>query len=156
MDIQRRADDEAWDKRVDNRISNINQAVEKGLRGKALAALHGLPMPAEDELAYEVDGSSDVDDQETLRSKVFRRLIQIEDAISENRDLAEDTKRKWIAILQECSPGEANSVVLLHDLNRDMNSWQEIDSEAELSLLQAAIAAVATMIEIYQRRFRTR
>src|ERR1044071_2906458 len=156
MDIQRRADDEAWDKRVDRRISHVNQSVEKGLRGKALAALHGLPMLAEDELAYEVDGSSDVDDQETLRSKVFRRLIQIEDAISQNRDLPEDTKRKWIAILQECYPGEANSVVLLYDLKRDMNCWQEIDSESELSLLQAAIDAAGTMTEIYQRRFRTR
>ena len=41
-DIQRRVDDEAWDKKVERRISNINQAVERGVKGEALAALHGL------------------------------------------------------------------------------------------------------------------
>jgi hypothetical protein len=29
-DIQRRADDKAWDKKVDRRISDLNQAIEQG------------------------------------------------------------------------------------------------------------------------------
>jgi len=82
-DIQRRADHEAWDKKADRRISNIDQVIEQGVTGEALAALHGLHFPP------------------------------------------------------------AN----------DINRWQDIDPESALSLLQAAIAAVATMIEIYRRRF---
>jgi hypothetical protein len=152
-DIQRRADDEAWDKKVDPRIANINQAVEKGLGGKALAALHGLHVPPDDEPPCDVDDTSDVDDQETLRGKIFTRLIQIENTISRNGDLPDDVKRKWIAILQECFPGEVNSITLLRDLRGDLNCWQEVDPESALSLLGSAIAAVATMIQIYQQRF---
>ena len=48
-DIQRRADDEALDKKVERRISNINQAVERGVKGEALAALHGLHVPPDNE-----------------------------------------------------------------------------------------------------------
>jgi hypothetical protein len=152
-DIQRRADEEAWDKKVDRRISNINQAIERGVRGEALAALHGLHVPPDNELPYDVDDRSDVDDQETLSGKIVGRLIQIEDTISRNRDLPDDVKQKWIAILQECYSRQANSVTLLRDLRRDMNRWQNIDPESALSLLEAAISAVATMIEIYRRRF---
>ena len=56
-------------------------------------------------------------------------------------------------MLQECYPSEGKSVSLLRDLRREIDSWQEIDPESELSLLDAAINAVATMIEIYRRRF---
>ena len=94
-----------------------------------------------------------MDDQETLRGKIFSRLIQIENTISRNRDLPDDLRQKWIAILQACYPAQANSGTLLRDLRRDMDCWQEIDPESALSLLEAAVAAVATMVEIYQRRF---
>jgi len=152
-DIQRRADHEAWDKKADRRISNINQAIEQGVTGEALAALHGLHFPPANEPPYDVDDRSNVDDKETLSGKIVSRLIQIENTISLNRDLPDDLKQKWIAILQECYPREADSVNLLRDLKRDINRWQDIDPESALSLLQAAIAAVATMIEIYRRRF---
>jgi len=152
-DIQRRADDEAWDKKVDRQISNINQAIEQGVTGEALAALHGLHLPSDNEPPYDVDDSSDVDDQDTLSGKIRSRLIQIENTISLNRDLPDDVKQKWSAILQECYPREADSVNLLRDLKRDINRWQDIDPESALSLLEAAIAGVATMIEIYRRRF---
>jgi hypothetical protein len=56
-------------------------------------------------------------------------------------------------MLQECYPSEGKSVSLLRDLKRDVNSWREIDPQSELSLLEGAIDAVATMIEIYRRRF---
>ena len=153
-DVQKRSDDEAWDKKVDRRISNINQAVEKRLRGEALGALYGLHLPPDDEPPYDVDDRSGVDDQETLRSKIFSRLVQIENTISRNRDLPDDVKQNWIAILQQCYPGEVNSLTQLRNLRREMDCWQEVDSESALSLLEAAVAATATMIEIYQRRFR--
>jgi len=89
-DIQRRADHEAWDKKVDRRISNINQAIEQGVTGEALAALHGLHLPPDNEPPYDVDDRSDVDDQETLRGKIVSRLIQIENTSSLNRDLPDD------------------------------------------------------------------
>src|SRR5437764_4522269 len=142
-DIQRGADDEAWDKKVDRKISNINQAIEQGVTGEALAALHGLHLPPDNEPPYDVDDRSDLDDQETLRGKIVSRLIQIENTISLNRDLPDDVKQKWIAILQECYPHEADSVNLLRDLKRDINRWRDIDPESALSLLEAAIAAVA-------------
>lgn len=152
-DIQRRADDEAWDRKVERRISDINQAMERGLKGEALAALHGLHVPPDDKPPDDVDERSDTDDQESLRGKIVSRLIQIENTISENRDLPDDEKQKWIRILQECYPSEANSVAMLRNLIRDMNCWRDIDPESSLSLLEAAIGAVATMIEIYRRRF---
>ena len=153
-DIQRRADDEAWDKKVNRRISGINHAIEKGLSGEALAALHGLRMAPNDDPPYDVDESSEVDDQETLRDKIISRTIQIENVISGNRDLPDDVKEKWTAMLQECYPSEEESASLLRDLKREANSWREIDPQSELSLLEGAIDAVATMmIEIYRRRF---
>ena len=152
-DIGRRVDDEAWDKKVERRISDINQAIEKGVRDEALAALHGLPVSADKEPPYDVDDRSDLDDQETLRGKIVSRLLQIEDTIAENRDLPDDVKQKWIRILQECYPSETNSITLLRDLRRDMNCWRDIDPESALSLLETAICAVAAMIEIYRRRF---
>jgi len=152
-DIQRRADDEAWDKKVNRRISGINHAIEKGLSGEALAALHGLRMAPNDDPPYDVDESSEVDDQETLRDKIISRTIQIENVISGNRDLPDDVKEKWTAMLQECYPSEGKRVALLRDLKREVNSWREIDPQSEFSLLEGAIDAVATMIEIYRRRF---
>jgi hypothetical protein len=152
-EIQRRADDEAWDKKVHRRISNVNQTIEQRVRGKALAAPHGLHVPPDNAPPYDVDDRCDVDDQETLRGKISSRLIQIENSISRNPDLPDDVKQKWIAILQERYPRDANSVILLRDLRREINRWQEIDPESALSLLEAAIAAVAAMIEIYRRRF---
>jgi len=152
-DIQRRADDEAWDKKVDRRISNINQAIEQGVTGEALATLHGLHLPPDNDPPYDVDDRSEVDDQETLSGKIVTRLIQIEDTISLNRNLPDDVKQRWMAILQACYPREVHSVNLLRDLKRDINRWHDIDPESALSLLAAAISAVAIMIEIYRRRF---
>ena len=93
-DIQRRVDDEAWDKKVERRISNINQAVERGVRVEALAALHGLHVPPDNETPCDIDDGSHVDDQETLRGKIVSRLIQIENTVSGNRDLPDDVKQK--------------------------------------------------------------
>jgi hypothetical protein len=62
-DIQKRADDEAWDKEVNQRISDIDRAIERGLSGEALVALHGLHIAPNDGPPYDVDESSDVDDQ---------------------------------------------------------------------------------------------
>jgi len=151
--IQRRADDEAWDKTVNRRISDINGAIEKGLSGEALAALHGLHIAPNDDPPYDVDKSTEVNDQETLRDKIISRTIQIGNVISGNRDLPDDLKGKWTAMLQECYPSEGKSVSLLRHLKREVNSWREIDPQSELSLLEGAIDAVATMIEIYRRRF---
>ena len=36
-DIQKRADDKAWDKKQDRWISDANRKIEDGLRGDALA-----------------------------------------------------------------------------------------------------------------------
>jgi hypothetical protein len=128
-DIQRRADDEAWDKKVDRRLSNINRRIEQGLSGEALAALHGLHVAPDDAPPSDIDETSEIDDQETLRDKVIRRIIQIGDAISQNRDLPDDVKNKWTAMLQDCYPSEAKSVSLLSDLRREVHGWQEIDPE---------------------------
>jgi hypothetical protein len=122
-DIQRRADDQAWDKKVNQKISGINHAIEKGLSGDALVALHGLRMAPNDDPPYDVDESSEVDDQETLRNKIISRTIQIENVISGNRDLPDDVKGKWTAMLQECYPSEEESASLLRDLKREVKSW---------------------------------
>jgi len=58
--------------------------------------------------------------------------------------------------LQECYPSDVKSVTLLRDLRREVDSWEEIDPQSALFLVHGAIGAVATMIEIYQRRFDTR
>jgi len=58
--------------------------------------------------------------------------------------------------LQEIYASDAKSVTLLRDLRREINSWEEIDPQSEFSLVYGAMGAVATMIEIYQRRFNTR
>ena len=142
-DIQKRADNQAWDQKVNRRISGINHAIEKGPSGEALAALHGLRMAPNDDPPYDVDESTEVDDQETLRNKIISRTIQIENVISGNRDLPDNVKGKWTAMLQECYPSEGKSVSLLRDLKRDVNSWREIDPQSELSLLEGAIDAVA-------------
>jgi hypothetical protein len=155
-DIQKRADDKAWDEKQNRRISDANRRIEDGLTGEALAALHGLHVSPNDELSYDVDEMSDVADQETLRNKIISRLIQIGDTISRNRDLSADVRQRWTATLQEIYARDAKSVTLLRDLRREVDSWEEIDPQSELSLVHGAIGAVATMIEIYQRRFNTR
>ncbi len=155
-DIQRRADDKAWDEKQGRWISDANRKIEQGLSGEALAALHGLHVPPANEPPYDVDEMSEVDDEETLRDKIITRLIQIGDTISRNRDLPDDVKQKWTAMLQECYPSEAKSVTLLRDLRREVDRWEEVDPQSALSLIYGAIGAVATMMEIYQRRLNTR
>ena len=66
-------------------MSNINQAVERGVKGEALAALHGLHVPPDNEPPCDIDDGSHVDDQETLRGKIVSRLIQIESTVSRSR-----------------------------------------------------------------------
>ena len=56
-------------------------------------------------------------------------------------------------MLQERYPSEAKSVTLLRDLRRELDKWEEVEA---LSLVYGALGAVATMIEIYQRRFYAR
>ncbi|HMH04460.1 MAG TPA: hypothetical protein VK556_09705 [Candidatus Udaeobacter sp.] len=155
-DIQKRADDKAWDEKQNRRISDANRRIEDGVTGEALAALHGLHVSPDDEGSYDVDEISNVADQETLRDKIISRLIQIGDTISRNRDLPDDVRQRWTATLQEIYASDAKSVTLLRDLRREINSWEEIDPQSEFSLVYGAIGAVATMIEIYQRRFNTR
>ena len=155
-DIQKRADDKAWDKKQDRWISDANRKIEDGLRGDALAALHGLHAPPDDEPSCDVDETSEVDDQEALRDKIITRLIQIGDTISRRRDLPDDVKKKWTAMLQQCYPSEAKSVTLLRDLRLEVDRWEEIDPQSALSLIYGAIGAVTMMIEIYRRRFYTR
>ena len=155
-DIQKQADDKAWDEKRNCWISDANRRIEDGLSGEALAALHGLHVPPDDEPPYDVDGMSEVDDQATLRDKIITRLIQIGDAISQHHDLPDDVRQRWTATLQECYVSDAKSVTLLRDLRRELDSWEEIDPQSELSLVYSAIGAVATMIETYQRRFNTR
>jgi hypothetical protein len=152
-DIQKRADDKAWDEKQDRRISDINRKIEEGVSGDALAALHGLHVTSNEEIPCDVDETSEVDDQEILREKILRRLIQITDAISGNRNLPDDVTQNWTVMLQECYSTEAKSVTLLRDLRREIDRWEEVDPQSELSLTYCAVGAVATMIETYQRRF---
>jgi hypothetical protein len=154
-DIQKRADDKAWDEKQNRWISDANRRTEDGLSGESLAALHGLHVPPDDEPPYDVDEMSDVDDQETLRNKIISRLIQIGDTISRNRDLPDDVRQRWTTVLQETYASDPKSVTMLRELRREVDSWEEIDPQSELSLVDSAIGAVATMIEIYQRRFNT-
>lgn len=155
-DIQKRADDKAWDEKQDRWISDANHRIEDGLSGEGLAALHGLHVSPDDEPPYDVDEMSDVDNEKTLRDKIVRRLIQIGDTFSGNRDLPDDVRQRWTATLQKCYASDPKSVTLLRDLRGQVDSWEEIDPQSELSLVRSAIGAVATMIEIYQRRFNTR
>jgi hypothetical protein len=155
-DIQKRADDKAWDQKRDRRISDANRKVEAGVSGEPLAALHGLHVPSDDEPPCDVDETSEVDDQELLRDKIIRRLIQIEDAISRVQHLPNDMKQKWMAMLQECYLTEAKGVTLLRDLRREIDMWEEVDLQSELFIIYGAVGAVATMIEIYRRRFGAR
>jgi hypothetical protein len=155
-DIQRRADDKAWDEKQDRWISDAHRRIEGGLSGDALAALHGLNVTPDDESSYDADKTSEVDDQDTLRDKIITRLIQIGDTISRTRDLADDVKQKWTAMLQECYPSETKSVTLLRNLRRELDKWEEVDPQSALSLIYGALGAVVTMIEIYQRRFYAR
>jgi hypothetical protein len=154
-DIQKRADDKAWDEKQNRWISDANRKVESGLSGESLAALHGLHVSPDDELPYDIDEMSDVDDQETLRSKIISRLTQIGDTISRNRDLPDDVRQRWTTTLQEAYASDPKSVTVLRELRREIDSWDEVDPQSELSLVDSAIGAVVTMIVIYQRRFNT-
>ena len=154
-DIQKRSDDKAWDEKQNRWISDANRRIEDGLSGESLAALHGLHVPPDDEPPYDVDEMSDVDDQETLGNKIISRLIQIGDTISRNRDLPDDVRQEWTGTLQKTYASDPKSVTVLRELRREVDSWEEIDPQSELSLVCSAIGAVATMIEIYQRRFNT-
>src|SRR4029450_7156724 len=93
-DIQKGADDKGWDEKQDRRMSDANRKIEDGLGGEALAALHGLDVPPDDEASCDVDETS-----ETLRDKIITRLIQIGGTISRSRDLPDGVKQKWAAIL---------------------------------------------------------
>jgi len=154
-DIQKRADDKAWDEKQNRWISDANRRVESGLSGESLAALRGLRVSPDDELPYDIDEMSDVDDQETLRSKIISRLIQIGDTISRNRDLPDDVRQRWTTKLKEAYASDPKSVTVVRELRREIDSWEKVDPQSELSLVDSAIGAVATMIEIYQRRFNT-
>jgi hypothetical protein len=154
-DIQKRADDRAWDEKQNRWISDANRRIEDGLSGVSLAALHGWHVTPDDEPPYDVDETSDVDDQETLRNKIISRLVQIGDTISRNRDLPDDVRQRWSTTLQEAYASDPKSVTVLRELRQQVVSWEEIDPQSELSLVDSAIGAVATMIEIYQRRFNT-
>ena len=152
-DIQKRADDEGWDKIVNRRISELNRKIDSGVTGEALAALHGLHVPVHDEPPRDVDETTEIDDQKTLRDKIITRLVQIEGMISRDRGLPDDVRQKWTAMLQQSNPSEPNSVTVLHDLKRELDTWQEIDPQSELSLIYVAIDAVAAMMESYRQRF---
>jgi hypothetical protein len=65
-DIQKRSDDKSWDQKQDRRISDANRKVEAGVSGEALATLHGLHVPSDDEPPCDVDETSELDDQEVL------------------------------------------------------------------------------------------
>jgi hypothetical protein len=54
---------------VERRISNMKQTIEQGVKGEALAALHGVHVPTDNEPLYDVDDRSHVDDQETSAAK---------------------------------------------------------------------------------------
>ena len=71
-DIQKRDDDQAWDKKQHRPISNLNRK--------------------DDEPLCDLDDASKVGDQDALRDKIIGRLIQIEDTISRNRGLANDVR----------------------------------------------------------------
>jgi hypothetical protein len=86
-DIQKRADNKAWDKKQDRRISDLNRKIEAGLNSESLTPLYGLHITPDDEVLNNVDETSEVDDQQILRDNIVRRFIQLEDAISRNRDL---------------------------------------------------------------------
>ena len=154
--IQKRADDKAWDQKQGRWISDANRSVEDGLSGDALAASHGLHVPAANALSYDVDQTSEMDPEGTLRDKIIRRLVQIGDAISENDHLPDDVKQRWTGALQQCYASDAKSMTLLRDLRGDLDRWEQVDPQSELSLVYGAIGALAVMIEVYQRRFKTR
>ena len=81
-DNRRRADNKAWDEKQDRWIWDANRKIEEGLSGEALAALHGLHVPPDNEPPYDVDEATEVDDQQTLNDKIITRLIQIGNTIS--------------------------------------------------------------------------
>ena len=114
-DIQKRADDKAWDKKQDGRISDQNRKIESGLIGEALAALHGLRVPSNDEPPCDVDDTSEADDQTTLREKIIMRLIQIGKTVSRNRDLPDDVKVKLQSYITGCYGSLTSFNVLFAD-----------------------------------------
>jgi len=154
-DIQKRVDEKSWDEKQDRWISDANRRVAQGVRGDALAALYGLHVPAEEALPYEGNEMNEKADEGTLHHKIIRRFVEISDPIWQNRKLPEDVKKKWTVKLQECSAMEPGSVALLREVRGDLDRWDEIDPQSELSLIYVAMNELASMIEIYRRRFKT-
>jgi hypothetical protein len=72
-DIQRQADDKAWDEKQERWISDAHRRIADGPSGDALAALHGLNVTPDDEPSFDADKTSEVDDQDTLRDKIITR-----------------------------------------------------------------------------------
>src|SRR5947208_16914487 len=103
-DIQKRADDKAWDEKQDRWISDANRKIEHGLRSEALAALHELHAPANEEPSYDADETSDVHAQEILRDKIIGRLIQIGATTPRKRDLSDDVNQNATTRIHECYP----------------------------------------------------
>ncbi len=155
-DIQKRVDNKSWDEKQNRWILDANRSIESGLRSDALAGLHGLHVPADQELSYDVDEMSEVDDQGTLQEKIIWRLVQISDTILQSSNLPDDVRQKWTTTLRECSATDATSATCLRQLRAELDVWDEIDPQSELSLVYAAIGAVTTMTEVYQRRFKAR
>ena len=155
-DIQKRTDNKSWDKKQEQWISDANRKIEHGVRGDALAALHGLHGPAEEAPPRDDYGVNETDDEGTLHHKIIGRLVDITQTILQKNTLPDDVKRKWTSMLQECSPRDASSVTLLRQLRGELDTWEGIDPESELSLVYSAITALTITIEDYQRRFTTR
>jgi hypothetical protein len=155
-DIQKRADNKSWDQKQDQWISDANRKIEHGVRGDALAALHGLHVPAEEAPPRDDDRVNETDDEGTLHDKIITGLVDITQTILQKDHLPDDAKQKWTSMLQECSPRDPSSVTLLRQLRGELDSWEEIDPQSELSLVYSAITALTTTIEGYQRRFTTR
>lgn len=155
-DLQKRVDNKSWDQKQDRWIAESNCKIERGVQGHALAALHGLHVPAEQALPRDDDGVNETDDEGTLHSKIITGLVDITQTILRKNNLPDDVKQKWTSMLQECSPRDASSLTLLRQLRAELDTWEEIDPQSEFSLVYSAITALATTIKAYQARFITR
>ena len=151
-DIFKSASDKAWEK-VERSILETDRKIEQGVTGGTLAALHGLRASSGDQLACDIDESSESDDQATLRGKIIERFIGIEDSISRNRHVDGDVKQQWTTRLQQCQPDDPKCVASLRELRQDIDRWGEIEPQSELSLIYVAIGAVTMMADVYRRRF---
>jgi hypothetical protein len=151
-DIFKSASDKAWEK-DERSILATDRKIEQGVTGETLAALHGLRASSGDQLACDIDESSESDDQATLRGKIIERFIGIDDSISRNRHVDGDVKQQWTTRLQQCQPDDPKCVASLRELRQDIDRWGEIEPQSELSLIYVAIGAVTMMADVYRRRF---